>query len=768
MRGVPRKVIASAALFVVVFALNVVPARADAASLTVTPSEGLLDGQGVTLTGTGFTGAAGGTIGLLECRTGPVSLDACDVGTLQFPSALVDGAFTETFRVHRSITVFDPAANTSELVSCDVAPGICMIAAAPAGAFDLSATVPISFDPNQPPPDPQVTVTPAEGLLDGQSVHVSGAGFLPGSVLTVQQCAVGAFQCNPGAVNPSAGTDGTFAIDLTVQLATVDRLDLTTTCLDRPCEVRVDDFFDREYSRAAPLAFDPAQPPPALPHLTVEPHVGLHDRDTVTLQGDGFPPGSFLDARVCLVGRSACTYLGLGMSADATGTFQVTTPVRREVLDYHEDDPVPVDTPDRVDCAPDHCEVRVLVFRPEFESFFGGARSPVAFDASAPLPDPPTMTVDPAVDVPYSATVVATGHGFTPGSSVSGTFCVGTATTGFCPTYASGVVASDGSVQMSIAVQRVIPGAGLDCLDPGTSCTIRLSSNDGLDAAEQPLAFDPTSPPPPPPAVTVTPDRDLGWRQAVAVTVTGLTANSLVGVQECQQGTLGGGFDFPCRGSFNPLYADAEGRITTTFELTRVVTNGFDPPIDCADSVGRCVIRVFSVGGFGSNDLAVPLGFDPSSQEPPGPTVVVDPADGLVDGQTVHVTGHDWSSNASIGAELCLPGATSLAACDPNTLQYTTTDAGGAFALDVTVHARIVTEQGAVDCTAAPGTCVLGVANTGDFVERAYAPLAFETPSRPELEVHSVSVEEGTGGVTAVSVPVDLSGPAPVAITLHW
>lgn len=57
-----------------------------------------------------------------------------------------------------------------------------------------------------------VTVTPSTGLTDGQTVAVSGTGYVAGSEIGVSEC-VRDTVCSETTVHTTAGADGTFAVD---------------------------------------------------------------------------------------------------------------------------------------------------------------------------------------------------------------------------------------------------------------------------------------------------------------------------------------------------------------------------------------------------------------------------------------------------------------------------------------------------------------------------------------------------------------------------
>jgi hypothetical protein len=169
------------ALLVVVCTTAVVgmPAAAQTTrTLTVTPDSGLVDGDVVTLHGTGFTpsdtvffcqGVEDGSPDPGDCGAG--------IGSAQANAA---GEFDASFTVQRFIS----PSNVGVTIDCAQPSANCRF-----GASDFFSSAagfafaPISFAP-QPPRT--LSVTPDADLVDGQVVALSGTGFTPSD--TVHFC----------------------------------------------------------------------------------------------------------------------------------------------------------------------------------------------------------------------------------------------------------------------------------------------------------------------------------------------------------------------------------------------------------------------------------------------------------------------------------------------------------------------------------------------------------------------------------------------------
>src|SRR5580692_2915250 len=85
-----------------------------------------------------------------------------------------------------------------------------------------------------------------------------------------------------------------------------------------------------------------------------------------------------------------------------------------------------------------------------------------------------------------------------------------------------------------------------------------------------------------------------------------------------------------------------------------------------------------------------------------GPTIVLTPSTGLVNGSAVNVAGSGFQANETLYALECINegAATAQADCDTNTLTVVTaTSATGTFSATVTVA------TGTISSTATPSTC---------------------------------------------------------------
>ncbi len=719
-------------------------------AITVTPATDLVRGQVVKVTGTDL-----GTqdVVIIECPAGVTPAYSCDLSSFTTTTPDASGAISADFTVHRIVN------GSAGRVDCSAATDACDLVVADVNATVLARHA-LTFDPNATAPQSAITVTPATGLVAGQMVSVSGTGFAPNDFIQIGECAVSDLGCTDGTSFAGADDTGAFTISFPVRLRVNDGAGSYTHCLAVDCLLRAVSSRDSEYLADAPITFDPNQPLPPVPTITVTPSTGLHHQQAVTVAGTGFDPNGFAQVSECSSNTGAfCGEYLTGAQTAADGTFSTTVVVTRLISDFGPTGPTVVD------CANTACSISATGFGSS--NFELVARAPIGFDASVPPPALPVVTVTPTENLPYRAQVAIHGTGFSPGESVYAEYCVESPTDGDCANYADGTADGTGTIDISLTVKRRAFPNGVDpvdCLDPTVECSVQVQGQHAYEQTRTALTFDPNAPIPPSPTAAVTPDQNLGYRQAVAVTGTGFVPG-IVDVEQC--GTvadLGSPFQF-CAG-FAQLSADQGGTLTGDIEVRRMLSFGSPgaPSVDCATAPTPCTLRIGS--GDPDESARVPLGFDPNSQPPPPPAVSLTPATHERDGQTVTVTGARFTGGALVGLAPCKAGVTAIAdACDISRASVATADATGAFSVTRTAVGVIQTAEGPFDCTAIANSCVIAAANAADLSEFAFAPMSFDVP---DVELHSTTVTEGTGMMTTADVMVELSAPIGSPTTVEW
>jgi hypothetical protein len=719
--------------------------------VTVTPSTGLRHHEVVSVSGTGFD--ANAFVDVYECAHESL---ACDD---QLGGAPTDaqGTFSLSVSVSRLVGAFGPTGTT--IVDCATA--ACTIQAA--GSFDetehaLAADAPIAFDASQPAPQPpSVGGSPTTNLPFAADVHLTGTGFAPNESVFAQFCAQGtAFpRCSTFR---EALTDGNGGLDLTMPVRRIvysGSTSIDCVAADVDCTIQVSGQFSFEQATIA-LTFDPSAPVPPPPTVVVTPHTGLTHLQTVDVVGSNFAPNADIDISECGPGSFGYCPESLGfVQSDSSGGFTASVPVSRLV---GGGDDFPGSLPAEIsDCAAVQCSIMVNAFGPD-DSIQVGA--PIAFDAAVPPPSVPVVTVDPHTDLPYLSTITVHGTGYAPGEQVSVTTCGNGADFGFCDSAGFATADAAGTVTVPVTARRVtgyVEEGFVDCVDPDALCTVSVQGAHSYERTEVALEFDPNAPVPPAPTATVTPHTGLGYVQTVTVAGDGF-APGPVPVQQCTD--LGG------QGRFCPAYAqlqaDASGHVAGTFEVRRILKPGFTAPIDCL--VAGCTLQI---GNDYPNEHAdVALGFDPNAVPPPPPALTITPSTDLFDGRHVTVAGARFKPGSRVGMTECEAGTTVIAEdCDVTRVHEATVGADGTFSERYVTESVLSTPNGPVDCTVAPGTCVLAAANAPQSDEFAVAPLGFDAP---ELTVDGVGITEGTGDMTMAPVHVMLSKPDRNPIMVHW
>lgn len=174
---------------------------------------------------------------------------------------------------------------------CATEPAGCVIAVGEQSPPHRGVAVPFEFG-DVPMPTPAMTVTPDEGLADGQQITVEARGLRPNSTFLLHQCEAATDQCdNLTFPQAETGADGTLRTNLTV-VAALYTFEGPVDCTSVRCSIQVStmSISGREGQVDRSVSFADGVEAP-VPELAIEPPGPYRDQQEVTLVGRGFPPG---------------------------------------------------------------------------------------------------------------------------------------------------------------------------------------------------------------------------------------------------------------------------------------------------------------------------------------------------------------------------------------------------------------------------------------------------------------------------------------------
>lgn len=193
-----------------------------------------------------------------------------------------------------------------------------------------------------------MVASPDDGLVDGQTVTVSAAGFTPNITVAAVQCAgiAGSFggenDCDVGNYTLDSSSDaGEIAFTVTVRRY-VSTSQGQVDCAnpgEHQCVIAVANISDYDESATANVWFDAAVDGERRPALVVSKIDGLDDGEMVTVTGSGFPAEASVVVGECVVG-GGWSIFGCweedarlaDVTTDADGGFVVDVAVRRVVF----------------------------------------------------------------------------------------------------------------------------------------------------------------------------------------------------------------------------------------------------------------------------------------------------------------------------------------------------------------------------------------------------------------------------------------------------
>ena len=295
-------------------------------TMTVTPDTDLVDGQQVTVEGSGF--GSDDVVGIVQCVNGRGVNGCGGLGSADVFVSDAGGNFSRTLYV--SAVLRTALGNFDCRTYVD---GCRFLADSRTGR----ATAQLGFDPAGPlAPPPTVAVDPSTDLVDRQVVHVTASGFRPDESVVLGQCPTGTTDltesCGGQVEFATADAGGDVSADLVVRARFRAYLGTGSTEIDcrvTACEVAVAASDDYDRFGAAPVTFDPNAPLRPDMDVEVTPHTDLVDGQVVQLHGVGYTPDGPVDVVECSIssdldGGGCELERALHLTADADGEVDTT------------------------------------------------------------------------------------------------------------------------------------------------------------------------------------------------------------------------------------------------------------------------------------------------------------------------------------------------------------------------------------------------------------------------------------------------------------
>ncbi|HEY6534180.1 MAG TPA: enediyne antibiotic chromoprotein [Acidimicrobiales bacterium] len=265
-----------------------------AVTMTATPDTMLVQGDDVTVTGSGAE--PNSFVGIAQCLVGASGLESCSPLS-GYTNATASGNFATVTTPRRILRISGVDHDCADVSTCELA-----AIGLDDGPASILATAAIQFDPSiPPPPPPTITATPSTGLVQGDVVELVGAGFTPNASVVVLQCLASASpdQCDSSNLQffPADGSGG-FTRSVT-PLRIIYVGNTAHDCALEACVLAAGSIPEGALQTEVSIQFDPNVPPPPPPTITVTPAQGLQDGQTVTVTGVGFQPNSFISVVQC-------------------------------------------------------------------------------------------------------------------------------------------------------------------------------------------------------------------------------------------------------------------------------------------------------------------------------------------------------------------------------------------------------------------------------------------------------------------------------------
>jgi hypothetical protein len=491
-----------------------------------TPDAGLIDGQVVAVDGTGFRSNQG-YVEVRQCVAGATQASQCHSGgSDSYGPVDPAGVFHSTKRVRALL-----ATDGGPVVDCRTASDACELQVGLFSPSPDTVVASIAFDPDAPAlPPASIAVDPDTDLIDGQTVVVSGTGFLANSPVGISQCAIGP-ATGTCYGRTSTLTDAAGQLEVTLDVRTRLWGGEVVDCRDADvdCSVQAYSYEDDDQHPVAPISFDPDGPILPPPTMVATPSTDLVDGQVVSLSGSGFtspyPPIIVTDAQPEAVRDGAASYQSPSPPAGWRAPLTSKAPAATTAATAFQETVIQCKTTDGLDvvdlsgCNPDTWGTAdvdqdgdlsgTMQVWAVFNSFSGetvdcrtsvdacslytygydpltSAVASIDFDPNAPLAPPPTITATPSTGLVDHQQIHVVGDGFPANALITLHQCkAGLVGRDGCDTDLYGVTVADaqGHVDVVTEAKQVI-GLGLlgdpysetfDCASAPGACRLLLA-----------------------------------------------------------------------------------------------------------------------------------------------------------------------------------------------------------------------------------------------------------------------------------------------------
>ncbi|GIU89354.1 MAG: hypothetical protein KatS3mg010_0453 [Acidimicrobiia bacterium] len=268
-------------------------------------------------------------------------------------------------------------------------------------------------------------------------------------------------------------------------------------------------------------------------------------------------------------------------------------------------------------------------------------------------------------------------------------------------------------------------------------------------------------------SLTVVPDTALAGGQAVSVELGGYPPGAALGW--CQAVAVEPPSVSNCGQPIGLGTAGPDGALTGTLRLARFIyVPSLARWVDCASPSEACVVGAADLSDIASARVARLDFATPPASPPTRGTITITPVV-VPGGGNVDVTGSGFRAGAAIDLYQCRKAPDDPSDC--STLRATATaDSDGEFSATMPVTTQFVPPGGTnVDCRNAADACVVAAAEAVDLPGTIVGtPVDVRVPVRPLVVPGVGSVDEGDAGSVVVDVPVRLSAPTTVPVTVQY